>query len=83
LRGKELNTQAAKARPLARVLDRIDPLANSPPRDEWQAGISSGNPDDLKKITVPVLVMHGDDDQIVLYADAGARCFNLSPAQRT
>jgi non-heme chloroperoxidase len=27
--------------------------------------------DDLKKVTVPVLVMHGDDDQIVPYADAG------------
>src|SRR6201984_2283714 len=27
--------------------------------------------DDLKKITVPVLVMHGDDDQIVPYAAAG------------
>jgi non-heme chloroperoxidase len=27
--------------------------------------------DDLKKITVPVLVMHGDDDQIVPYTDAG------------
>jgi non-heme chloroperoxidase len=27
--------------------------------------------DDLKKITVPALVMHGDDDQIVPYADAG------------
>jgi non-heme chloroperoxidase len=27
--------------------------------------------DDLKKMTVPVLVMHGDDDQIVPYADAG------------
>jgi fermentation-respiration switch protein FrsA (DUF1100 family) len=27
--------------------------------------------DDLKKITVPVQVMHGDDDQIVPYADAG------------
>src|SRR6185295_1981734 len=26
--------------------------------------------DDLKKITVPVLVMHGDDDQIVPYADS-------------
>ena len=25
--------------------------------------------EDLKKITVPVLVMHGDDDQIVPYAD--------------
>jgi hypothetical protein len=25
----------------------------------------------LKKITVPVLVMHGDDDQIVLYKDSG------------
>ncbi len=27
--------------------------------------------DDLRKITVPVLVMHGDDDQIVPYADSG------------
>jgi non-heme chloroperoxidase len=26
---------------------------------------------DLKKITVPTLVLHGDDDQIVPYADAG------------
>jgi pimeloyl-ACP methyl ester carboxylesterase len=27
--------------------------------------------DDLRKISIPVLVMHGDDDQIVPYADAG------------
>ena len=27
--------------------------------------------EDLRKITAPVLVMHGDDDQIVPYADAG------------
>jgi non-heme chloroperoxidase len=27
--------------------------------------------DDLKKISVPVLVIHGDDDQIVPYADSG------------
>jgi non-heme chloroperoxidase len=27
--------------------------------------------EDLKKISVPTLVMHGDDDQIVPYADAG------------
>ncbi len=26
---------------------------------------------DLRKISVPTLVMHGDDDQIVPYADAG------------
>jgi len=26
--------------------------------------------DDLKKITVPVMVMHGDDDQIVPIADS-------------
>jgi non-heme chloroperoxidase len=28
--------------------------------------------DDLKKIDVPTLVMHGDDDQIVPFPDAGA-----------
>jgi non-heme chloroperoxidase len=27
--------------------------------------------EDLKKMTVPTLVMHGDDDQIVPYADSG------------
>jgi non-heme chloroperoxidase len=27
--------------------------------------------EDLKKISVPVLVMHSEDDQIVPYADAG------------
>lgn len=27
--------------------------------------------EDLKKINVPVLIMHGDDDQIVPYADSG------------
>jgi len=27
--------------------------------------------EDLKKIELPVLVMHGDDDQIVPYADSG------------
>ena len=27
--------------------------------------------EDLKQITVPVLVMHGDDDQVVAYADSG------------
>jgi non-heme chloroperoxidase len=27
--------------------------------------------EDLKKITVPVLVMHSEDDQIVPFADAG------------
>jgi non-heme chloroperoxidase len=28
--------------------------------------------EDLKKIDVPTLVMHGDDDQMVPFADAGA-----------
>ena len=27
--------------------------------------------EDLKQITVPLLVMHGDDDEIVPYADSG------------
>lgn len=33
--------------------------------------------EDLKKITVPVLVMHGDDDQIVSYADTALRAVAL------
>jgi non-heme chloroperoxidase len=33
--------------------------------------------DDLKKISVPVLVMHGDDDQIVPYADSAPRTAEL------
>jgi non-heme chloroperoxidase len=33
----------------------------------------------LKKITVPVLVMHGDDDQIVPYADSGPLSAQLLP----
>ena len=37
--------------------------------------------EDLKKITVPVLVMHGDDDQIVPYADSGA-AVRGAPAER-
>ena len=33
--------------------------------------------DDLKKITIPVLVMHSEDDQIVPYAAAGPLSANL------
>ena len=33
--------------------------------------------DDLRKITVPVLVMHGDDDQVVPYANSGPRSAEL------
>jgi non-heme chloroperoxidase len=33
--------------------------------------------EDLKAISVPVLVMHGDDDQIVPYADAGVLSVKL------
>ena len=32
---------------------------------------------DLKKITVPVLVMHGDDDQIVPFASSVPRAVDL------
>lgn len=35
--------------------------------------------DDLKKITLPVLVMHSEDDQIVPYADAGPLSAALLP----
>jgi non-heme chloroperoxidase len=35
--------------------------------------------DDLRKITVPVLVMHGDDDQIVPYADSAPLSAELLP----
>ena len=33
--------------------------------------------DDLRKITVPVLVMHGDDDQVVPYANSAPRSAEL------
>jgi non-heme chloroperoxidase len=33
--------------------------------------------EDLKRITVPVLVMHGDDDQIVPYKDSAPRSVDL------
>jgi non-heme chloroperoxidase len=35
--------------------------------------------EDLKKITVPVLVLHGDDDQIVPCADAAPLSAGLLP----
>jgi pimeloyl-ACP methyl ester carboxylesterase len=35
--------------------------------------------EDLKKITVPALVMHGDDDQIVPYADSRPLSAKLLP----
>jgi non-heme chloroperoxidase len=33
--------------------------------------------EDLKAITLPTLVMHGDDDQIVPYADAALKSIKL------
>jgi non-heme chloroperoxidase len=33
--------------------------------------------EDLKKISVPVLVMHGDDDQVVPYENSGALAVKL------
>jgi non-heme chloroperoxidase len=38
--------------------------------------------DDLKMISVPALVMHGDDDQIVPYADSGPLTANFSGTRR-
>ena len=38
--------------------------------------------EDLKKVTVPSLVMHGDDDQIVPYADSGPLSAGLLPNGR-
>jgi non-heme chloroperoxidase len=35
--------------------------------------------EDLKKIDIPVLVMHGDDDQVVPIADAGMKSVKLLP----
>jgi hypothetical protein len=37
--------------------------------------------EDLKKITIPVLVMHGDDDQIVPFPDS-ATAFSETPQER-
>jgi non-heme chloroperoxidase len=38
---------------------------------DWGTGQPIVFTEDLKQITVPALVMHGDDDQIVPYADSG------------
>ncbi len=38
--------------------------------------------EDLKKVTVPSLVMHGDDDQVVPYADSGPLSAELLPNSR-
>jgi non-heme chloroperoxidase len=35
---------------------------------------------DLKKISIPTLVMHGDDDQIVPYADSAPLSAKLLPS---
>lgn len=35
--------------------------------------------EDLKRIRVPTLVMHGEDDQVVPFADAGALSAKLIP----
>jgi non-heme chloroperoxidase len=35
--------------------------------------------EDLKQITVPVLVMHNEDDQVVPYSDSGPRSAELLP----
>jgi non-heme chloroperoxidase len=35
--------------------------------------------EDLEKVTVPVLVMHGDDDQVVPYENSGQRSAELLP----
>jgi non-heme chloroperoxidase len=48
--------------------------AASPPRAHYDGIVAFSQTDftgDLTQITVPVLVMHGDDDQVVLYADSG------------
>jgi non-heme chloroperoxidase len=38
--------------------------------------------EDLKRVTVPSLVMHGDDDQVVPYADSGPLSAKLMPNSR-
>jgi non-heme chloroperoxidase len=35
--------------------------------------------EDLKKITIPALVMHGDDDQVVPYENTGVPSAQLLP----
>jgi non-heme chloroperoxidase len=38
----------------------------------YKAFSETDHTEDLKKIDVPTLIIHGDDDQIVTFADAGA-----------
>ncbi len=50
-------------------------------RDAVHVGHSTGSrtdsTDDLREITVPVLVMHGDDDQVVPYENSAPRSAEL------
>jgi non-heme chloroperoxidase len=47
--------------------------------DEIVAFSQTDFTEDLKKVTVPALVMHGDDDQVVPYADSGPLSAKLMP----
>ena len=40
---------------------------------------SASKPEDLKSVEIPVLVLHGEDDQIVPYAIAGPKAAALLP----
>lgn len=49
------------------------------PWDRTRRGSRSSPTEDLKKKTIPTLVLHDDDDQIVPIAAAGLRSAKVAP----
>jgi non-heme chloroperoxidase len=55
------------------------PCGSKPQLDSIKAFSETDFTDDLKSIDVPVLVLHGDDDQIVPIAAAALKTIKLLP----
>ena len=90
LRGEDTENTRAKAKQVA--VDTVTKVSEGLIRSWWTQGMMSGHKnaydcikafsetdftEDLKAIDVPVLVMHGEDDQIVPIADSALLAIKL------
>jgi pimeloyl-ACP methyl ester carboxylesterase len=81
-RGHGRSTQTGDGHDMDHHADDLAALtAHLDLRDAVHVGHSTGSrtdsTDDLREITVPVLVMHGDDDQVVPYENSAPRSAEL------